>query len=143
MVNYYYWKAPIAPDNIAQGPERRHMARLYAAIRSVASVILGDEAQLHKQTNLSGHAVVFTYESGADTVAFLENQGMSKTIKWKGKAYSVPASSTTILKNGAAVFNSADVRSDGTAHTWTATSHAPLSWSSYTDPAITTSEAGL
>jgi hypothetical protein len=53
MVNYYYWKAPIAPDNIAQGPERRHMSRLYAAIRTVAAVILSDEAQLHKQKNLS------------------------------------------------------------------------------------------
>jgi hypothetical protein len=56
MVNYYYWKAPIAPDNIAQGPERRHMSRLYAAIRQVAAVVLSDEAQLHKQTNLTGRA---------------------------------------------------------------------------------------
>jgi beta-galactosidase len=143
MVNYYYWKAPIAPDNIAQGPERDHMARLYAAIRAVAAVVLSDEAQLHKQANLSGHAAAFVYRSGADTVVFLENQGMSKTIVWEGKSYSVPGSSTTILKNGAPVFNSADVRSDGSAHTWSATSLAPLSWRSYADPSIVRAAAEL
>ena len=56
MVNYYYWKAPIAPDNIAQGPERLHMSRLYMAIRQVAAIVLSDEAQLHKQKNLSDTA---------------------------------------------------------------------------------------
>lgn len=56
MVNYYYWKAPIAPDNIAQGPERLHMSRLYMAVRQVAAVLLSDEAQLHQQKNLSRNA---------------------------------------------------------------------------------------
>ena len=74
MVNYYYWKAPIAPDNLDQGPEREHMKRLYAAIRNVSAIVLGADAQLHKQTNVSSTQIAFVYGSGADEAVFLENQ---------------------------------------------------------------------
>ena len=39
MVNVYYWKAPVAADNLAQGPERQHMVRTYQAIVKVAAQI--------------------------------------------------------------------------------------------------------
>ena len=36
MVGIYYWDAPIASDNLAQGPERLHIARTFAALASPA-----------------------------------------------------------------------------------------------------------
>ena len=143
MVNVYYWKAPIAPDNLAQGPERLHMARLYGAIRSVAAVVLGADAQLHKQRNLSAHALAFVYESGDDSVVFLENQGVMATLTWAGKSYSVASESSTILKNGAEIFNSADVHDDGALHTWSATTSGALAWRAWRDPAIAKSAEAL
>lgn len=91
------------------------------------------------------HPVVgFIYKTGADSVVFLENQaGSDATLVWEAKSYTVPGESTTILKNGVELFNSADVRSDGTAHTWTATSDGPLRWSSWADSAIVKTAEGL
>jgi hypothetical protein len=35
----YYWEAPISADDLAQGPEREHMSRTYAAIATVRHVV--------------------------------------------------------------------------------------------------------
>ena len=88
--------------------------------------------------------VAFIYKAGKDSVVFLENQaGADATLVWEGKSYTVPGESTSILDNGVAIFNSADVRSDGTVHTWTATSDTPLRWSSWVDRAIVKTESDL
>jgi hypothetical protein len=93
---------------------------------------------------VSYDAVAFVYKTGKDSVVFLENQApKDATLVWEGKSYTVPGKSTSILENGVAIFNSADVRSDGTAHTWTATSNDPLQWSSWTDESIVKTAEGL
>ena len=141
MVNVYYWKAPIAPDNLAQGPERKHMSRVYAAIAQVSDCILSTDAQLHKQKMLPGNAMAFVYSCGDSEVVFLENGcegggSCPASVAWQGKNHSVPAGSATILEDGEAIFNSADVKPLGKKHVWTATSSAPLEWKAWADLAI-------
>ena len=81
MVNVYYWKAPIAADNLKQGAERQHMARAYAAIALAAGDILGTAAQLRHQKNVTitiapgRQHVASAYVYGA--AAFLENPSMA------------------------------------------------------------------
>ena len=148
MVNVYYWKAPIAPDNLAQGPERKHMSRVYAAIAQVSDCILSTDAQLHKQKMLPGNAMAFVYSCGDSEVVFLENGcegggSCPASVAWQGKNHSVPPGSATILEDGEAIFNSADVKPLGKKHVWTATSSAPLAWKAFADPAIPKSAKDL
>lgn len=142
MVNMYYFKAPIAPDDTAQGPERLHMVRTYAAIESVISTILDAPAQVHLEQNVTmvdhkGVTVrVYVYNSDGSEVVFLENPSVGGTVVWKNKSYVLPQNSVSLLNNGHVVFNSADVQIDPTTHTWRPTNESLSDWKAWSDPVI-------
>jgi len=80
--------------------------------------------------------MAFVYSCGDSEVVFLENGcegggSCPASVAWQGNNHSVPAGSTTILEDGEAIFNSADVKPLGKKHVWTATSSAPLAWKAF------------
>ena len=151
MVNVYYWKAPIAADNLKQGAERRHMARAYAAIAEAAGDILGTAAQLRMQKNVSvidpatgkplpGQAYIYVYGAAA----FLErpNGRAAGTIEWEGVKYAVPGFSSSLVKGGRTLFNTADVQGGGAVHRWTPVPGF-TGWKTWRDTAVADSASAL
>ena len=126
MVGIYYWDAPIASDNLAQGPERLHISRAFNALASpaVAPVLLAAPAQVHKQVNVSyydsdgalhpGDAshIAFVYKatpgSGPDVI-FFENKDAPANFSFGGLNFTVSTGSVLALSNGTIVFDSNDV----------------------------------
>ena len=148
-MNVYYWKAPIAADNLQQGAERQHMARAYAAIAEAAGDILGTAAQLRKQQNVSvvdsnsGNrvGVAFVYVYGA--AAFLENTGRKDgTVDYGGVKFFVPGGSSSLVKGGKTLFNTDDVKGGGAVHRW-----SPVTgfsgWKTWRDTVIAATAAAL
>lgn len=144
MVNNYYWQAPLASDNLAQGPERQHMARTYEAIARVAKTLLNYPAQVHREIPLVARIVAFAYKgagSGEKDVVFLENSGgATYTVAWAGVNYTVPGQSTSLVHGVDVIFNSANVTPTEVTHVWTPTP-VKLRWSQWKDTAIPTSAA--
>jgi hypothetical protein len=133
MINMYYWDAPLASDNLSQGPERLHMARTYAALAAVAPVVLAGPAQVHLQVQVPyypptgplvpGDAkhIAFVYPAavGLPAVAFFENTGGDPVnFLWLGANYSVVPGCALAWGNGTVIFSSDDVRPVGFARQW-------------------------
>ena len=103
MVGIYYWDAPIASDNLAQGPERAHVSSTFLALAGVASQILASPAQNKLQVQVPfypssggplappdpGH-IVFVYPGVVVDLGFLENHNSTTAIfVWQGKNFTV------------------------------------------------------
>lgn len=153
MVGIYYWDAPIASDNLAQGPERLHIARVFSALASpaVAPVLLAAPAQLHKQVNVSwydaegvlhpGDAshIAFVYRaapaSGPDVI-FFENKGSPSIFYFGGLNFTVSSGSALALSNGTVVFDSNDLIPFGRIRTWAPVAGALANWEMWADPLV-------
>jgi hypothetical protein len=160
MVGVYYWDAPIASDNLAQGPERLHIARTFAALASsaVAPVLLAAPAQLHQQVNVSwydsegvlhpGDAshIAFVYKAapgaGPD-VLFFENKASPAIFSFGGFNFSVSSGSVLALSNGTTIFDSNDVIPLGRVRTWTPAAGALGAWQAWADPLVPATPAAI
>jgi len=162
MVNSYYWDAPIASDLLAQGAERRHIARAFAALAlpAVAPVLLAAPAQLHRQTMpryydaAGAHAgdaqhIAFVYAAPAghdDDVLFFENRnGQSvAAFEWRGRNYSVSGGGVALaLGSGALLFDSNDVEPLAAARAWAPVPGALGAWQAWADALVPATPAAL
>ncbi len=149
MVNAYYWDAPLASDNLAQGPERAHIASAFAAIAAVAAQLLASPAQNKLQVQLPYYAsgalhapdsdhVAFIYPGSPD-LAFLENHhGGAAALLWRGRNFSLSAgSSQLVFANGTLLFDSAAVAPFGLQRAWTPAPAGSLAGlRTWADPAV-------
>jgi hypothetical protein len=162
MINMYYWDAPLASDNLAQGPERLHMARTYAALSKVAPVVLAGAAQLHQQVQVpyypvsggplnpgdSEHvAFVYPAAEGLPAVAFFENTGRPAIFTWLGFNYTVTGGNTLAWGNGTVIFSSDDVTPFGLKRVWNAlpqsSTFASPGWTQWLDPVVPSSPSAI
>ena len=160
--NSYYWDAPLASDGLPQGPERRHIARTFAALASVADTLLASPAQLHEQvpvpfSNASGSFpsgdaahVAFAYPPppAAAVVIFLENNSSGAAdMVVAGRTYSVTGGASLLVRagDGAVLANSSDVEQTGLVREWVPASGAIASgaWSTWADPLVPASAADV
>ena len=123
MVNAYYWDAPLASDNLAQGPERAHIAAAFAAVGAVAAQLLAAPAQKGLQVQLPYYAsgalhapdsqhVAYVYPgaSASADVAFLENHAGSAVLAWRGLNFTLAGGASQLaLANGTVLFDSSAV----------------------------------
>jgi len=152
MVNIYYWDAPIAADNLAQGPEREHMVRMYAALAQAAAEILDSPAQVRSAVNLTSYAIgrnsgpqegkAAAYVCGK--AVFIENpDGVhDRVVTYNGVNYTVARGSSTLLLNDKVIFNTADVHGSGAVRTWTPAPGFSM-WRSWQDTVIPASPAAI
>jgi Ser/Thr protein kinase RdoA (MazF antagonist) len=130
MVNAYYWDAPLASDNLAQGPERAHIAAAFAAVAAVAAQLLVAPAQKGLQVQLPYYAsgalhapdsqhVAYEYPGAVDA-AFLENRaGGGAVLRWRGMNFSVAGGASQLaLANGSVLFDSAAVAPFPSQRVW-------------------------
>jgi len=151
--NAYYWDAPLASDGLDQGPERRHLARTFAALASVADTLLASPAQLHQQvplpfSNASGSFpagdaahVAFLYPPppAAPVVAFLENNGSGPVdMAFAGRSFHAPGGASLLVRasDGAVLANSSDVEASGVLHGWAAAAGALGPWVAWGDTLV-------
>jgi hypothetical protein len=158
--NAYYWDAPLASDGLDQGPERRHLARTFSALASVADTLLASPAQLRRQvplpfSNASGSFpagdaahVAFLYPPppAAAAVAFLENNGTGAAdMVFAGRSLRVLGGASLLVRasDGAVLANSSDVEATGLARAWRSVSGAlaPGAWGVWQDPLVPASAA--
>lgn len=162
MVGIYYFDAPIASDNLAQGPERLHIARAFAALASpaVAPVILAAPAQLHRQVNVSWYDaagtlhpadashIAFVYKAapgnGPDVI-FFENKGSLANFSFSGLNFTVSADGSALaLSNGTIVFDSNDLIPLGLVRTWAPVEGALAApWQAWADPLVPATTAAI
>jgi hypothetical protein len=155
MVNMYYYDAPIASDNLAQGPERAHIAAAFAAVASVAAQLLAAPAQNKRQVQLPYYPggaplrpadadhIAFVYP-GAVAAAFLENHGPSAAqLVWAGRNFSVAAGRSVLaLADGTIVFDSGAVAPFPLQRAWTPTGER-LALAAWQDPLVPASAAAI
>ena len=134
--NAYYWKAELSSDNLAQGPERAHIAKAFAALRRVSATLLAVDAQVNASKPCAGKppqsgCLSFFYTAAGNTVEFREaSMAYGPGGRPCGQGYS------TLHMNGKLLYNSSDVVDQGHgAHVWTRQSQE-LKWSAWQDPAI-------
>jgi hypothetical protein len=145
ITNAYYWKAELASDNLAQGPEREHIAKAFAALRQVSSTVLAMDAQVNASKPCVGQPPAeksgcssFVYSANGHTVEFRE---ASVAYGPSGHPYGPVVS--TLSMDGELLFNSSDVVDNGHgSHVWTRQT-AKLEWSAWQDPAIVNTPAQL
>lgn len=160
MVGIYYWDAPIASDNLAQGPERAHISSTFKALAGVASQILASPAQNKRQVEVpfypsSGGAlahpdpghIVYVYP-GATDLGFLENHNSSTAIfVWQGTNFTVdPGTVVLAWANGTVLFDSGDVAPFPYKRAWTPEPNslgAPTTFSVWQDPVVPSTPAGI
>jgi hypothetical protein len=157
MVNAYYFDAPLASDNLAQGPERAHIAGVFAALASVAAQLLASPAQNKLQVQLPYYAsgalrppdaehVAYVYPGAPQDVAFLENRGSGgAALAWRGRNFSVaPGSSVLALANGSVLFDASAVAPAPLQRAWTpAPPGALANLRAWRDPVVPGSPAAI
>ena len=152
MVGIYYWDAPIASDNLDQGPERAHIASTFAAVASVAAQLLAGPAQNKLQVQLpfypasggplappdAGH-IVYIYP-GPVALGFLENHNSSAaTLLWGGVNFTVsPGTVVLAWANGTVLMDSGAVAPFPYRRAWTPLPGAaqPSTLATWQDPLV-------
>jgi hypothetical protein len=160
--NSYYFDAPLASDGLPQGPERRHIARTFAALASVADALLASPAQLHSQVPVPFSNASGTFPSGdAAHVAFfypppprpaaaffLENNASGAAdMVAVGRTYSVAGGASLLVRagDGAVLANSSDVEQTGLVREWAPAAGAIArgAWSTWADTLVPASAAAV
>ena len=135
--NAYYWNAELASDNLAQGPERIHIAKAFAALKQASSTLLAVDAQVnasqpcnntYNKTTHCGFSsrnnccTAFVYSAAGHTVEFHE----------------IDRKESKLLLDGKVLFDSTDVQNVPGPHVWTRQTQK-LQWSAWKDPVIVSS----
>ena len=166
--NAYYWDAPLASDGLDQGPERRHMARTFAALAAAAAALLASPAQLHGQvpvpfSNASGSFpagdaahVAFFYPPppAAPDIAFIENNASGAAdMVVAGRTFRVAGGASLLVRasDGSVLANSSDVEATGLTHGWSPVAAAAASrdsafsvpWTAWADTLVPASAAAV
>ena len=147
MVGIYYWDAPLASDNLAQGPERMHIANTFSAFATVSESLLVLPAQNKREVPLAwfdaqgvAHAadrkhVAYVYGD----VAFLENtgDGSAQTMVWRSCNFSTANQEVVLVSsNCSVIFNSHLVQPTHTQRVWTPIEDALGPWVFWADPVL-------
>ena len=137
ITHMYAVDAIVCPDGHPHEPKFSHSAAMHAALASVASEVAMAPAQLDKGVPVGdkeGPQVV-AYEYGS--VSFLENDGhVPATVSYKGASFKLPAGSSSLVKAGKELFNSATVATPSKTHR--ALKPIPLTgrWGQWAEPVL-------
>lgn len=114
ITHMYAVDAIVCPDGLPHEPKFSHSAAMHAALASVAAEVVATPAQLDKGVPIgNGARGVTAFEYGS--VAFLENAGNNhETVSYKGADFELPPVSSSLVKAGKTIFNSATVAQTAT-----------------------------
>ena len=155
LTGIYYWDAPIASDNLDQGVERLHISRTFAAIASVADIIVSFSAQNKNQIQVPYYDAAGSLQPGDSShigyiygdVAFLENVGSAvATLLWRGNNYTVVNhASALVLSNGTILFASNDLLPFNKVRNWTPVvgAFSGAGWESWSDTLVPSTSAAI